>query len=80
MYFITSQGQQVKELWINEKYYLREFVYRQNMMLMMGSEIIKYSEVQDQGFSERCMEKKLNYFGVLIDDCNKCCRVTTLLK
>jgi hypothetical protein len=50
------------------------------MMLMMGSKIRKYSEVQDQGASEGCMEQKLNCFGVLTGDCNKCCRLTMLLK
>jgi hypothetical protein len=67
-------------LWIDAKYDLREIVYRQNMMLMMGSKIIKYSEVQDQGASEGCMDQKLNCFGVLTGDCNKCCMLTMLLK
>jgi len=36
--------------------------------------------VQDQGASERSIEKKTSCFGVLTQDCNKCCGLTMLLK
>ena len=48
MYFITSEGKKVKELWIDAKDDPRETVWRKNIMLMTGSKIRKHSDVRDQ--------------------------------
>jgi len=80
MYFITSEGKKVKELWIDAKDDPRETVWRKNIMLMTGSKIKNHSDVQDQRAGEGCMEQKTDCFGVLTHDCNWCCRLTMLLE
>jgi hypothetical protein len=65
IFLIMPQSQQVKELWIDVQDYLSETHWEKKMMLIMGSKIKIYIEVQEKRASEEWMEKRVNCFKAL---------------